>query len=55
MPPPVRFGRNLMAWIVFAVLAVLLMSVVFRTPREELSPTTFWAYVKNGYVKSFVV
>ena len=55
VPAPPRFGRNLMAWIVFAGLAVLLMSVLLQSSRESLDVNTFWVYAKNGYFKTLVV
>ena len=55
LPPPPRFGRNLLAWVVFAGLAILLMSVMLRTPRDELKPAVFWAYARNGQIKSLVI
>ena len=48
--PPARFGRSLMWWIVFAIIAVVLMSVLmdsFRRP-VELTPGEFWNYARNG-------
>ena len=50
-----RFGRNIMAWLVFGALAVMLMSLVLKAPREELKPTDFWTYARNGQIKSLVV
>jgi len=56
-PPPVRFGRNLMGWIVFAVLAVLLLSWSLERfdRRAELTPGQFWAYAREGQIRSLVV
>ena len=55
VPPAPRLGRNLMAWIVFAGLAILLMSLVLRPQRDELKPATFWAYARNGQIKLLLI
>ncbi|MCD6377539.1 MAG: hypothetical protein J7L99_01670, partial [Planctomycetes bacterium] len=55
--PPARFGRSLMWWIVFAIIAVVLMSVLmdnFRRP-VELTPGEFWNYARNGQIKELVI
>jgi len=52
-----RFGRNVMGWIVFAVLAFLLMSMLLQRfdQRDELTPTEFWTYAENGDIQTLVV
>ncbi len=55
MPPPPRFGRTLLLWILFAGIAILLMSWVLGSNREEIDPKTFWAYARNGDIKSLVI
>ena len=56
-PPPMRFGRNVMGWIVFGLLAVTVMSLVLPrlSPQSELTPTELLSYVKNGQVKSLII
>src|ERR1035437_3974756 len=54
--PPIRFGRNVMAWLVFGTLIVLLLGVLYRgAPKEELSISKFWTYAENGQIKTLVV
>jgi len=55
VPAPPRFGRNLMAWIVFAGLAVLLMSVLLQSSREPMDVNTFWVHARNGDFKTLVI
>ncbi len=56
-PPPVKFNRSLMGWVVFAGLAMLLITMVFQTlqkPSEEISADVFWTLVGNGHVARIV-
>ena len=54
---PLRFGRNLMTWFVIALVAVMVMSVVLSklNPRDELTETDFWDYLKRDEINSLVV
>src|SRR5690554_4010656 len=49
--PPARFSRSMLGWVVFIVLALLLVSMYARsTAPREISTTQFWNYVENGQV-----
>ena len=54
---PVRFGRNAMWWVVFGLIAVLLMSYFMQglDRRAELSQGEFWGYAKRDQVKELLV
>jgi cell division protease FtsH len=56
-PPTPRMGRNLIGWIVFAVLAIVLMSWAMQNfdRSGKIDPTEFWGYLRNGQVKSLVI
>ena len=56
-PPPMRFGKNIMGWIVVALLAVMLLSVLMPKlmPRAELKPAELLAYAKNDQIKTLVI
>lgn len=55
--PPARFGKSLMWWVVFAIVAVVLMSVLMDNYRRpvELTPGEFWNYARNGQIKELVI
>ena len=51
-----RFGRNVVAWVVVGALAVLLMSVMLKgTQRQEMKQSEFWRYANNGQIKSLLI
>ncbi len=56
-PPPTKLNRNLMGWVIFIGLALLLMSLVYKNldDRRDISADEFWTHVDNGHVKSLVV
>ena len=56
-PPPIRFNRNVMGWVIFFGLALLLIVVVYENmhKRREITADEFWAYIENGQVESVVV
>ena len=54
---PVRFGRNMMWWVVFGLIAVLLMSYFMQglDQRVELSQGEFWGFAKRDQVKTLLI
>jgi len=57
-PPPTKLNRNLMGWVIFIGLALLLMSVVYKNMsenRRDISADEFWTHVRNGHVKALVI
>ena len=56
-PPPMRFGKNIMGWIIFALLAVMLLSVLMPKlmPRAKLTPAELLAYAKNDQIKTLII
>ncbi|MCD4700047.1 MAG: hypothetical protein K8R91_05705, partial [Phycisphaerae bacterium] len=54
---PVRFGRNMMWWVVFGLIAVLSMSYFMQglDQRDQLSQSEFWGYAKRDQVKTLII
>ncbi|MDY7009666.1 MAG: ATP-dependent zinc metalloprotease FtsH [Planctomycetota bacterium] len=54
---PVRFGRNMMWWVVFGLIAVLLMSYFMQgiDQRVPMSQGEFWGYAKRDQVKELLI
>ena len=58
VPPPVRFGRNIMGWLILGLLTVWVMAFVLRdwgAPRVEVKPNDLLAYAANGQIKSLII
>jgi cell division protease FtsH len=57
-PPPVRFGRNLMGWLVFGLILALVLMVALpqlMPQAEELTPPEVMNHVRNGDVVSLLI
>jgi len=57
-PGPMKFNRNLIAWILGVLVALAMLTVLFKgynAKTVEIPASQFWTYVKNGQVKSIVV
>ncbi len=54
---PVRFGRNTMWWVVFGLIAVLLMSYFMQSidQRVEMSQGEFWGYANRDQVEALLI
>ena len=54
---PVRFGRNVMWWVVFGLIAVLLMSIFMPGLDQSvpLSQGEFWGYAERDQVKTLLI
>ena len=56
-PPPMRFGKNIMGWIVVTMLVVMLASILMPKfmRRAELKPFELLAYAKNDQIKTLII
>ncbi len=54
---PGRFSRSLTSWVIFAVLAVLIVVFISNKleDRREISSVDFWSYVENGQLVDEIV